>query len=116
MSIEESSRLICVQVLYPTLFERLGSEGSRIHQRALAEHAIVEQSIAEVLQLQSMDQSHALLHRMKQCQTEFMTHQGEEESAVLPKLTAVCSREELCSLGFAFKSAKQSAALERPPT
>jgi len=109
-------RVVCIQVLYPTLVQRLGSEGSILNQRALAEHAVVEQSVAELLQLHCVDSScgENLLQRMKQCQTEFMTHQGEEEAVVLPKLAAVCSSEELCSLGLAFKSAKQAVTIVHP--
>lgn len=111
-------RVVCIQVLYPTLVQRLGSEGSILNQRAFAEHAVVEQSVAELLQLQCVESfcDENFLQRMKQCQTEFMTHQGEEEAVVLPRLAAVCSSEELRSLGLAFKSAKQAVTIVHPPS
>lgn len=40
-----------------------------------------------------------------------MTHQGEEESLILPRIAAVCSEEELSALALTFKSVKQTAPL-----
>jgi hypothetical protein len=98
-----------MMVLYPITVGRLGAEGAALAQRALAEHAMVEQSIAEILRLRSAPGE--LVERVKQAQIEVMAHQGEEEAALLPKVAAALSQEELGTLGNVFRSVKQSAAL-----
>ncbi len=63
-----------IQVLYPVLTQRLGpGEGAVLAQRALAEHAMVEASIEEMLRLRGSGDKDALIARVKQAQTELMT-------------------------------------------
>ena len=71
---------------------------------------MVEQSISDMLRLCNAP-GDALELRVKQAQAEFMTHLGEEETLVLPRIAAVCTQQELVALGLAFKSCKQTAPL-----
>lgn len=101
-----------IQVLYPVLTQRLGpGEGAALAQRALAEHAMIEASIEEMLRLRGSGDKEGLITRVKQAQTELMTHNNEEEMAILPRVAAVCTPEELTALGLAFRAMKQTAPL-----
>ena len=71
---------------------------------------MVEQSIADILVLRNQP-GDALVTRVKQAQTEFMTHQGEEDSLILPRIAAVCSEQELAAMALTFRSVKQTAPL-----
>lgn len=103
-------------MLYPVLTQRLGGgEGAVLAQRALAEHAMVESSIEDMLRLRGAGDKEALIFRVKQAQTEVMTHNTEEEAAILPRVAAVCTTEELTALGLAFRAMKQTAPLMPQP-
>ncbi|KAL4428340.1 hypothetical protein ABPG75_002429 [Micractinium tetrahymenae] len=97
-------------VLYPLLEARLGEAGLQWAARELAEHGMLEQSIADVLSLRTVG-GQALMNRMKQAQAEFLTHQAEEEGQILPAVAAVLTAEESITLAAQFKAAKQSAPL-----
>lgn len=72
---------------------------------------MLENSIEEMLRLRGAGDKEGLITRVKQCQTEMMTHNAEEESMILPRVVAVCTPEELAQLGIAFRTVKQSAPL-----
>ncbi|KAL4420251.1 hypothetical protein ABPG77_003430 [Micractinium sp. CCAP 211/92] len=98
------------KVLYPLLESRLGEAGLQWAARELAEHGMLEQSIADVLSLRAVG-GQALANRMKQAQAEFLTHQAEEEGQILPAVAAVLTADEPTLLAAQFKAAKQSAPL-----
>ncbi len=100
-----------IQVLYPVFAQRLGGEGMALTQRALAEHAMLERSLTEILRLRRPADSQLLITRVKQLEIETMTHLAEEESMILPRMAAACSPQELGTLGLSFRTAKQMAPL-----
>lgn len=97
-------------MVYPILVQRLGGEGEALVLRAVAEHQMLERSIQDMLMLRN-NPGEVLITRIKQAQTEVLTHQAEEEGHLLPRIMQVCTEEELSLLALAFKSAKQSAPL-----
>ena len=72
---------------------------------------MVENSIEEMLRLRGAGDTEALITRVKQCQTEMMTHNAEEEAMILPRVAAVCSPEELTQLGLSYRSVKTTSPL-----
>ncbi|PRW44452.1 hemerythrin [Chlorella sorokiniana] len=101
-------------VLYPVLQSRLGTEGAQWAARALAEHALIEQAVADVLALRSVG-GEALSNRLKQLQVDFVAHQAEAEGAILPAVADVLSPEESLALAAQFKAAKQAAPIAPQP-
>jgi Hemerythrin HHE cation binding domain len=100
-----------MQALYPILAQRLGGEGMALTQRALAEHAMLEKSLEEILRLRRPGDKEPLITRVKQLEIETMTHLAEEESMILPRMAAACTPQELANLGLSFRTAKQTAPL-----
>jgi hypothetical protein len=95
--------------LYPVLLNKLGPGGAALAQRALAEHAMVEASVNEILRLRG--DPAALEMRVKQMATEVLAHVQEEERSMLPLLASAFSPAELAQLGTAYRAAKHAAPL-----
>lgn len=105
--------------LYPAARDAL-SDGDRIADREIAEHAEVEKLLKDLERRNAADADVEPL--LTQVIAEVRHHVAEEEENLLPRMRDMCTREELAALGRKFDDAKTVAptrphplAPNRPP-